>query len=75
MLGLEPPPPFLDVDRLLGFFGVTTAVARERYRACVEETEEPLARTRLRKLNAVQLSRTASIGDHPRAEAPRGLDE
>jgi putative transposase len=43
VLGLEPRPPFLDVDRLLRFFGPTKAVARECYRAFVEETEDPLA--------------------------------
>jgi putative transposase len=39
-LGLEAPPPFLDVDRLLRFFGSTKAVARERYRAFVEESDD-----------------------------------
>jgi putative transposase len=43
VLGLEPRPPFLDVDRLLGLFGPTKAVARECYRAYVEETEGLLA--------------------------------
>jgi REP element-mobilizing transposase RayT len=42
-LDLEPPPPFFDVDCLLTYFGPTRAEARERYRACVEETDEPPA--------------------------------
>ncbi len=41
ILGLEPPPAFLDVDRLLSFFGATKAAARELYRAHVEETDDP----------------------------------
>jgi putative transposase len=40
VLGLEPTPAFLDVDRLLSFFGTTKAAARERYRAYVDEAEE-----------------------------------
>jgi putative transposase len=39
-LGLERPLPFLDVDRLLAYFGPTKALARERYRRYVEESDE-----------------------------------
>jgi putative transposase len=41
-LGLEPPPRFLDVDRLLSFFGSARTAARERYRAYIDETDETL---------------------------------
>jgi REP element-mobilizing transposase RayT len=39
-LGLEAAPPFLDVDRLLSFFGSTRRTAREQYRAFVEERDD-----------------------------------
>lgn len=43
--GLEPAPPWLDVDQLLGQFAPRRALARRRYRAFVREClEEPGAR-------------------------------